>query len=58
MSKKKKEKEENHLQGPDEARQKTNIRAIQSQTAIRTVHHSLLLGPSDVIKRGKISVQL
>jgi hypothetical protein len=54
----KEEQQENHIQGPDEARQKTNIKTIQSQWALRTIHHSLPLGPSDVIKRGKRSVQL
>jgi hypothetical protein len=31
--------QENHLQEPDEVRKKTNIKTIQSQQAIRTVHH-------------------
>jgi hypothetical protein len=32
----------NHLQGPDEARQKTNIKAIQSQRALITHHHRVI----------------
>jgi hypothetical protein len=40
----------NHLHWPDKARQKTNIKAIQSKRALRPVHHRVFsLDPSDVI---------
>jgi hypothetical protein len=33
------EQQENHLQVPDEAKQKTNIKTIQSQRALKTVRN-------------------
>jgi hypothetical protein len=33
------EQQENHPQGPDEAKQKTNIKTIQSKRDFETFHH-------------------
>jgi hypothetical protein len=41
----------NHIERPDEARQKTDIKKIQSHRALRTVY----LSPSDVILRGNVT---
>ena len=59
MPLKKAEQQENHLQGPDETRQKTKIKDNSVPKALRNCPSwSLPLGPSDVIKRGKQSGQL